>query len=178
MTFNSNPIFVDVTVFMGMHARCTEVRQRSLMVMSQNFGQRIYMSLEQVGLCDDIVWGYPRHIQDDYYPFMDCLHSEMDIQRVPYSRDDLLLAADILDHDEQTLSPCQALVLAQVINREGTLASHDPHLARAALTAGRLLQFPILTEAGHEKITQVGTNQLFNEELDWLYARSRCLVHE
>jgi len=45
------------------------------------------MSLENVGKCDDIVWQFDRETQDAYYPFMDRLHTVMDIQRIPYDKE-------------------------------------------------------------------------------------------
>lgn len=42
------------------------------------------MPLEEVGICDDLVWKMPRDIQDMYYPFMDNLHSMLDMSRLPY----------------------------------------------------------------------------------------------
>lgn len=47
------------------------------------------MSLESVGKCDDIIWQFPREMQDDYYPFMDRLQTQMDIQRVSYTEETL-----------------------------------------------------------------------------------------
>lgn len=173
--FENRLVFIDATVFMGMHSRFDAIRLQSLSIMSENFGQCIHMSLEQVGLCDDIVWKYPRHIQDNYYPFMDCLHSEMDIQRIPYCRSDLLVASELLEGSDR-LSPCQALVLAQVINSNGVLATHDPLLKRARIDQEFLLKFPVVTEP--EKVGELGKSQLFNDDIDCLYSRSRCLVHE
>lgn len=173
------PVFIDATVFMGMHARCEKLRWQSLMVMSRHFGSCVYMSLEQVGLCDDIVWGYPRHVQDDYYPFMDCLHSKMDIQRLAYSENDLILALDIMNNSgEERLASSQALVLAQVVNRDGILASHDPCWEKAEVSPECFLTFPALPGIEWEKLLQIGKSGLFDDEIDSLYDRSRCLVHE
>lgn len=87
--------FIDWTIFLGMHHRDEEIRIRCKNFFVDRITQEasIYMSLENVGKCDDIVWQYPRAIQDAYYPFMDLLHSIMHIERTPYKQEDYLQAA-------------------------------------------------------------------------------------
>ena len=61
-------------------------------LLRERLNRKIVMSLEQVGRCDDIIWGYPRELQDAYYPFMDRLHTEMRIHRIPFGEQDLEVA--------------------------------------------------------------------------------------
>ena len=89
MNTNSRKIFIDASLFMGMHSIDKITRNQSLSIMSNLFSKGIYMNLEQVGMCDEYVWSYSRKIQDDYYPFMDVLHTEMDINRMGYCNADI-----------------------------------------------------------------------------------------
>ncbi len=104
------------------------------------------------------------------------LHSEMDIKRIPYGRHDLLLASDILECDDQ-LSPSNALQLAQVMNHDGILATHDPLLTKAKVSSECFLKFPECPKSEEEISGKPGTDRLFNDDIDCLYSRSRCLVH-
>lgn len=77
--------FIDSTVFLGMHASAESVRVAAKNFFVERFSDTLYMTLEDVGMCDDVVWGFGHEDQDKYYPFMDRLHSVMRINRVPYS---------------------------------------------------------------------------------------------
>jgi hypothetical protein len=90
MTSTNNKLFIDATTFLGMNALNDRLRCTNINFFAGRYHQQVNMALEQVGLCDDVIWQYSRHEQDLYYPFMDCLHTEMDIQRTPYSQDDLI----------------------------------------------------------------------------------------
>jgi len=112
-------IFIDASAFMCMHCNDKKIANHTVGFFSNKFDHTLYMSLEQVGICDDIVWSYSRDIQDAYYPFMDRLHSEMNVIRTSYTRDDVQLA--LADPTLEGIRFCHALVLAQVINHHGHL---------------------------------------------------------
>ncbi|MFL0798576.1 MAG: DUF6190 family protein [Cellvibrionaceae bacterium] len=166
MTFASPKYFIDASVFMGMHAVDSRVREQSLGLMSRLFNSTVYMNYEQVGACDDLVWTFSREIQDQYYPFMDCLHSQMDIQRIPYDRDDLLQMAN---HKIKTadLSCIQALLIAQVIRYNGILFTHDPAIQQLEWLHKYLGAIELETD-DHEEL-------MFTADLDRLYKTSECL---
>lgn len=77
--------FIDVSVFLGMHSTDENIRINCKNFFVRRLSKEIYMSFETVGKCDDVVWSYSRLHQDLYYPFMDRLHTIMNIQRIPYS---------------------------------------------------------------------------------------------
>jgi len=127
MTSNINrKVFIDSTTFLGMHSDDERIRVESVNFFSSRFNSSLYMSAEQVGICDEIVWSYTREIQDLYYPFMDRIHTEMDINRVSYSYQDINLVID--DDNLNRLSTSKALLMAQVINNDGVIYTHDHNL--------------------------------------------------
>jgi hypothetical protein len=81
--------FIDATVFMGMHSLDEDIRVACKNFFVRHLEKTLFMSLENVGKCDDIVWKVPHKVQDEYYPFMDRLHTLMDIQRLPYDQETL-----------------------------------------------------------------------------------------
>src|SRR5690348_16405212 len=85
----NSPTFIDASLFLGMHAISHTLRSACKAFFVEHFADEVFMSLEQVGLCDDIIWRHPRAIQDHYYPFMDLLQSEMRIRRIPYVDSDV-----------------------------------------------------------------------------------------
>jgi hypothetical protein len=122
------------------------------------------MNFEQVGICDAVIWRQRREVQDAYYPFMDRLHSDMQIVREGYQMRELDLA---LGHPElKSLRPEQALLAAQVIAREGVLATHDPALHRLPCLRSRTWDFA----SAHQ-------DAVFPEDLQALYEMSRAFVH-
>jgi hypothetical protein len=140
--------FVDATVFMGMNSTDEHVRAACASFFAQFVAQptsrSLAMSLEQVGRCDDIVWGYPRHVQDAYYPFMDNLHTDLEVDRLTCDDTDLAAAGE---PGADGLAAPDRLQLAMVANRGGVLYTLSRRLlavARApvrrppALAAGRL----------------------------------------
>lgn len=126
MSLDKRPLFIDATFFLGMHDINESRRLCSLQFFIQHLEEELYMNLEQVGLCDDVIWGRQREEQDAYYPFMDNLHSVMAIRRIGYRYEDLMAA--INDSRFAGLSLQQACTLAQVCNCNGLLATHDPLL--------------------------------------------------
>ena len=121
--------FIDASVFMGMHSKDESTRITCKNFFIEHLDQVIYMSLENVGKCDDIVWQFDRETQDLYYPFMDRLHTVMDIQRVEYTQSDL----EFKPHDKG-LSTFQELTCSQAVNDKlltldkDLLALNLPHI--------------------------------------------------
>jgi hypothetical protein len=136
---------VDAALFLGMHSADDHVRQVCKGFFVEHLADPVVMSLEQVGMCDDVVWGFPRAVQDAYYPFMDVLHTEMDVRRVGYDDGDLRLALDspVL----AGLSSARRLLMAMVLRRGAVLHTVDPVLADrddlpTARPASGSLRFP------------------------------------
>ncbi len=126
MTSTNNKLFIDATTFLGMNAQNERLRCISVNFFAGRYHQQVNMALEQVGLCDDVIWQYSRQEQDLYYPFMDCLHTEMDIVRTPFTQQDCARANE--DVRLQGLPYGNALMMAQVLNHDGILYTHDSAL--------------------------------------------------
>lgn len=172
MNNNSPAILVDATVFMGMHAVDPVIRQQSTDLMSRYFHSSLAMSYEQVGLCDDYVWRFSRAVQDKYYPFMDCLHTEMEIQRIPYNIDDLMLATSHKEIVDSGLNCMQALLVAQVLRYDGILYTHHSEIIKLDWFSSYLGSFDTDARSGSESAV------MFTDELDYLYQQSSCLQVE
>ncbi|MEU1227232.1 DUF6190 family protein [Streptomyces sp. NPDC005828] len=131
-TDHAPTVFIDATLFMGMHSTDDAVRTGSKAFFAGRLAAgdagRVVMNWEQVGRCDDLVWGYERKIQDEYYPFMDVLHTDLAIDRVPYDEDDLRRA--FTTPALEGLPTHERLLLAQVIGRGGELHTASPRLLR------------------------------------------------
>ena len=116
------------------------------------------MSLEQVGKCDDIIWkNYTNEEQAKYYPFMDNLHTIMNIQRVGYNEKDIHQAST--NPDLQDLSITDRLTVGMAIARGAQLYSvnlksvgqdyvHSPE-------AGKELSFPRALEELYQQSLKV-----------------------
>jgi len=155
---------VDATVFLGMHHRDEQIRRRSLGFFAAHFAGRVRMSFEQVGICDAVIWQERREIQDLYYPFMDRLHSDMQIVREGYGAHELHLT---LGHPRlRELRPEQGLLAAQVLASGGVLVTHDPALRELRCVQPRLWDF-----------SAADPDAAFPPELQALYERSRAFVH-
>jgi hypothetical protein len=158
------PPFVDATVFLGMHHQDPQIRRRSLGFFHGHYTQQVWMNFEQIGICDAVIWQQRREIQDAYYPFMDRLHSDMQIIREGHHTRELELA---LGHPElKRLRPEQALLAAQVLAREGALVSHDPELRRLPCLRSRQWDF-----------TSAPPDAAFPADLQALYEASCAFVH-
>lgn len=118
--------FVDATVFLGMHSTDSSLQRACKWFFAQRLAGQVFISLEQVGYCDDIVWHFPRKIQDDYYPFMDHLHTDMNLIRIGYSAEDVSSAQQSAYLGG--LPMAERLLLGMVLNRGGTLYSLNPGL--------------------------------------------------
>ncbi|KAA2258720.1 hypothetical protein F0L68_23060 [Solihabitans fulvus] len=127
----SGEAFIDASLFMGMHSSDDRIRRSCKRFFVERLETGAVMSLEQVGRCDDLVWGFPREVQDAYYPFMDVLHTDMKIDRIGYADADLALAA--APGQELTGLPVtDRLTLAMVLNRGARLHTVNPRLVGRA----------------------------------------------
>src|SRR5262249_30575214 len=123
------------------------------------------MSFEQIGICDAVIWREPREVQDLYYPFMDRLHTDMQIVREGYCAHELHLA---LGHPAlRRLRPEQALLAAQTLAGGSMLVTHDPELCALPYVQPRLWDFSSSDPCA-----------AFPPELQTLYERSRAFVHD
>ncbi|MFC8495398.1 DUF6190 family protein [Streptomyces sp. NPDC057235] len=133
-TGTGTPVFVDAALFMGMHSADGAVRTAAKAFFADRLAAgdagRVLMSWEQVGRCDDLVWGYDRKTQDEYYPFMDVLHTDLAVERIGYEEADVRRAFTAPELDG--LPTHERLLLAQVANRGGTLHTASPRLLRTA----------------------------------------------
>jgi hypothetical protein len=139
MTSINHKVFIDATTFLGMNAEDEGLRWMSHHFFASRYHQQVTMAMEQVGLCDDVIWQYTREEQDKYYPFMDCLHTEMDIQRIIYNQQDFVRANE--DPRLQSLIFSSALLMAQVLNHGGILYSHDSALNQLTSLSDHIAQF-------------------------------------
>lgn len=130
------PIVVDGALFLGMHADDEPTRRTCKTFFVRRLSEQVWMSLEQVGWCDDVVWSYPRAAQDAYYPFMDTLHSEMAIRRGGYDEPDLAAALETTTlHD---LPVRERLLMARVLRCGAALYTTNARLTdRGDLPASR-----------------------------------------
>lgn len=168
MNTDNRKIFIDASLFMGMHSSDKKTRNLSISIMSKKFPKCIYMNLEQVGMCDEYVWHYSRNIQDDYYPFMDVLHSEMDINRIGYCRNDIARFNQDKRLSRNNLSLQSALLVAQTINNDAVLYTHDKNILSLEYFREYLGFFP---SEQYDK-----QNIKFSPKLDLLYDKSRSLI--
>ena len=156
MSETADATFIDASLFLGMQAKDDGVRRSCKAFFVQHFDGEVFMSLEQVGLCDDVIWRHPRMAQDAYYPFMDLLQSVMRIRRLPYEAGDvdesqaLSLEVPVLDR----------LMLGQVRARRGVL-----HSARHAVLRGHGV--PVVAPA-----VETPAEPAFPEALEGLYRTS------
>jgi hypothetical protein len=155
----SADVFVDAALFMGMHCRDDAVRVACKGVFVDRLARGVAMSLEQVGRCDDLVWRFPRAVQDAYYPFMDNLQSCLAFRRMAYDEADLRTALDGPAPDELPMH--ERLLIGMVLNRGGTLYSISPRL-------GRHPELPVC-------LPPATTEPSFPGGLEDLYRDSLCL---
>src|ERR687896_571064 len=120
-------LHIDASLFLGMHAENDKVRVgcKNFFVERLSDGA-VVMSLEQVGRCDAIVWCRGRAEQDDYYPFMDVLHTDMGIDRVPYEERDIKVALSTPELADLNLP--DRLTMGMVLARGGELVTVSPRL--------------------------------------------------
>ncbi|MEU5692581.1 DUF6190 family protein [Actinosynnema sp. NPDC020468] len=155
----SGEAVIDAALFMAMNSTDDRIRRQGKAFFAHRLTTGAVMPLEQVGRCDDLVWGYPREVQDAYYPFMDVLHTDMKVDRIGYTEDDLRVAqtSSLL----AGLPLGRRLTVAVVLNRGATLYTTDPQLTgRTDLPLGEL---PDVESA-------------FPEPLETLYQQSLALL--
>ncbi len=169
-------LFVDAALFLGMHSadEALRIRSKNFFVKHLDCGKSLSMplststsmstsmsmSLEQVGLCDDVIWRHARAVQDAYYPFMDCLHTRLQMQRLPVSAADVECALH-----ERTLrgfAMPERLMLAKVMLARGQLYTLRGLLLAAAPA------LPIF-------LPPDGVEQAFPPQLEAQYQTSLCL---
>ncbi|APY84535.1 hypothetical protein DCW30_02890 [Streptomyces alfalfae] len=124
-------VYVDATLFMGMHSVDPAVRASCVAFFAEHLHQPVVMTYEEVGRCDDLVWSYPRQEQDAYYPFMDVLHSIMPISRRAYTCADWQALAQ-LPARADGLELRERMLLASVLAGEGELVTINPRLTALA----------------------------------------------
>ncbi|MEV4941705.1 DUF6190 family protein [Streptomyces zaomyceticus] len=174
MPADANPVaFIDATAFMGMHSEDETVRVAAKAFFAGRLAAGdaggVVMSWEQVGRCDDLVWGYGREVQDAYYPFMDVLHTDLAVDRVGYGEDDVRRAFTTPGLD--ALPAHERLLIAQVVGRGGTLYTASPRLTA---TAG--LPVVPLTPLASGDAPAPGAEPSFPAYLEDLYQRSLVLT--
>lgn len=151
-------VYVDAALFLGMNSVEESVRIACKSFFAAQISGRVVMSWEQVGRCDDLVWRFPRAVQDVYYPFMDNLHTDMRFERRGYDAADLRLG---LAAELNGLAMHERLLAAMVLNGNGTLWSVSSRL----LAHGSL---PVRAPAAHREL-------LFPEALERFYRTSLTL---
>jgi hypothetical protein len=161
MPGDSSRVFIDATLFMGMHSDDQALRRTCKRFFAARLGERVTMSWEQVGRCDDLVWGYSRAVQDAYYPFMDNLHTDMAIDRVGYTEEDTQRA--FTTKELEGLPAHERLLLAQVLSHSGVLYTASPRLT------GRT-DLPVAT------VPVADTEDTFPSPLERLYQDSLVLT--
>ncbi|WP_239511290.1 DUF6190 family protein [Burkholderia sp. JP2-270] len=151
--------FIDASLFLGMHHSDPVIRTRSVNFFLDHYPTGVRMNFEQIGICDSIIWQQPRLTQDDYYPFMDVLHTDMSIIRQGYDTGHLqtALSDDRIAH----LRTEQKLLVAQVLASAATLYTHDPALRQLRCLADHLGEFD-----------DAPVTRRFPGDLDALYQRS------
>ncbi|MFF4415297.1 DUF6190 family protein [Streptosporangium sp. NPDC001559] len=150
--------YVDAALFMGMNSADEATRIACKSFFAARLNERVVMSLEQVGRCDDLVWRFPREVQDAYYPFMDNLHTDMNIERRGYEPADL---REDLGKSTGSLPAHERLLLGMVVNRGGVLHSASPRLLS-------LTGVPVLAPVDSAELS-------FPEPLERLYQASLML---
>jgi len=76
---------IDASIFLGMNHVDEGIRKLCVDIIIKNISTGLEINLEQIGLCDKVIWDRSRHEQDLYYPFMDYLHTVMPFDRVSYT---------------------------------------------------------------------------------------------
>lgn len=117
---------IDSSVFLGMHSVNEKIRISCKNYFVERLQTTIGMSLEHIGGCDNIIWLYPRELQDDYYPFMDTLHTIMKMNRLLYKENDIKVA--LADAQLQPLPIYDRLLIALAKNRKGVVYTVNKHL--------------------------------------------------
>lgn len=153
--------YLDASLFLGMHSTDPATRAACKGFFVTHLHLPTVMTYEEVGRCDDVVWGRPRRIQDLYYPFMDVLHSVLDVRRRGYQVSDL---THLDAHPLTGLRPRERLLLSAVSATGGRLVTVNPRLLRAS-SAG----LPVCSPRPSQETAP------FPDELESLYRQSLAL---
>ena len=149
--------YIDASVFLGMHSADEKTRIACKNYFVTRLNDQVGMSLEQVGKCDDVIWQYSREEQDAYYPFMDNLHTVMDIQRLGYDEKDIQEATN--NPDLQDLEISDRLTAGMAIARGAELYSVNPKLVGKDYVhspeASKELSFPQALEELYKQSLEV-----------------------
>lgn len=152
--------YVDAALFLGMHSADERLRIACKSFFTSRVDGRLVMSMEQVGRCDDTIWGLDRALQDAYYPFMDNLHTLVDIHRPAYDEADV--RRGLSNPMFRRFPTHERLLLGMVVRREGRLTSASPRLVRP-----RPVCLPV-----HPPDPVTGPEPRFPEPLEQLYRES------
>ncbi|GEM_PF-1087160 len=169
--------FIDASVFLGMHSKDENTRVACKNYFVQRLNNQICMSLEQVGKCDDIIWRYTREQQDAYYPFMDNLHTVMDIERISYNEKDIQEAQ--FNQRLHGLDLSDRLTAGMALARGVVLYSVNPQLVnfKPKPPINRLDREVAIDHKWFEISDficspEIGKEQTFLDELERLYQQS------
>lgn len=112
--------FIDASVFLGMHSKDEKIRVACKNYFVKKLNNKVRMNLEQVGKCDDLIWNsLTFKEQAKYYPFMDYIHTIMDIKRISYSQNDFITASK--NGNLKGLPFTDRLTICQTISNKGIL---------------------------------------------------------
>lgn len=114
------------SLFLGMHSTNEKTRVSCKNYFVERLSAQVSMSLEHIGGCDHVIWLYPRELQDAYYPFMDNLHTMIDMSRLPYSEDVIRLALE--DSQIPVLSMYDQLLVALAKSQKATIYTVNKEL--------------------------------------------------
>ncbi|MFE0189667.1 DUF6190 family protein [Streptomyces sp. NPDC059008] len=156
--------YADAALFLGMNSADDRLRRACKAFFTTRLNGRVVMSQEQVGRCDDVIWRFDRELQDAYYPFMDNLHTVMDIARPPYDEADVRRGLD--GEPPGTLPVHERLLLGMVLNRHGRLHSASARLLDHGARGGLPVEAPASVS---------GPEPSFPEPLEKLYQQSLAL---
>lgn len=151
---------IDASIFLGMNHEDIKIRRSCVQVIAYNFYTGLEINLEQIGLCDKVIWQRSREEQDAYYPFMDYLHTVMEFDRVPYVNEAYQIAA--IDHRLNHLPMTKALIASHVLIGERVLYTLDNDLKKLSILSDKILPISLPSSTGLE----------FSETLRCLYESS------
>jgi hypothetical protein len=78
-------VCIDATFFLGLNSANEPERIATKNFLVEHLDCKLYMSYEQVGICDNLIWSYDHYKQNLYFPFMDYFMAEAKMIRKPYS---------------------------------------------------------------------------------------------
>ncbi|CAO1667236.1 PIN domain-containing protein [Halomonas sp. NYA30] len=137
---------IDASVFLGMHHESLEVREKCVEIIVRNFYGGLEINLEQIGLCDNVIWQRSREEQEAYYPFMSYLHTVMEFKRIPYADEAYQLAA--IDYRLKYLPMKKAIIACHVLVGERVLYTLDYDLKNLDVLSDYIM--PIISSNARE----------------------------